>query len=293
MLDSFARKLIIPLLQSARSQQWLEKLHSFVLLGMNYGRGDWPRTGGEQAFIQSIVAPMFRTNSSMIAWDVGAGCGEYTELLAKYLPNESRILSFEPQVSAYQHLARRVEAEGFSNVTAFNLGFSDGLGAGTLYKSRDNRLLASLHLRKLDHLGICFDTTEQVVLSTIDKFCDEHGISRIDFLKLDVEGHEMAVLKGASNMLSRRRIGMIQWEFGGCNIDSRVFFRDFYYMLRDGYLLFRMLARGLHPVPSYHEKYEVFLTSNWCGISKELLESQIFRNELLKFAPILRTSATT
>lgn len=290
MLDSFARKLIIPLLQSARSQKWLEKCHTLVLLGMNYGCGDWPSSGGERAFIRSIVAPMFRDSSPMIACDVGAGCGEYTELLATYLPNESRILSFEPQVSAYQQLAGRIESKGFSNVTAFNLGFSDRSGTGTLHKSGDYRLLASLHSRKLDHLGIQFDGTEQVALSTIDEFCERHGIPRIDFLKLDVEGHEMAVLKGASDMLSRGRIGMIQWEFGGCNIDSRVFFRDFYYMLRDGYLLFRVLAHGLHPVPTYHEKYEVFLTTNWCAISKELLESEIFRHTLLRFAPMLKTN---
>ena len=49
----------------------------------------------------------------------------------------------------------------------------------------------------------------------------------IDFFKIDVEGHEMDVLKGIGDKISN--IKLIQFEFGGCNIDTRCFFQDFWY----------------------------------------------------------------
>ena len=65
-------------------------------------------------------------------------------------------------------------------------------------------------------------------MTTVDRYCAEHEIARIDPLKLDVEGHELDVFDGAARMLSQRRIGLVAVEFGGTNIDSRVFFREIY-----------------------------------------------------------------
>ena len=66
-------------------------------------------------------------------------------------------------------------------------------------------------------------------------FCATEGIEHIHFLKLDVEGHEVAVLRGAQGMLNRGAISMIQFEFGPANIYSRSYFYDFWSLLSDSY----------------------------------------------------------
>jgi hypothetical protein len=64
-------------------------------------------------------------------------------------------------------------------------------------------------------------------------------------------------------MLLEGRISAIQWEFGGCNIDSRTFFRDFFYLLDDQYRIYRVVKDGIYPVARYWENLEIFDTVNY------------------------------
>jgi len=80
---------------------------------------------------------------------------------------------------------------------------------------------------------------------------------------MDVEGNELKVLDGALNMLASKRIRFIQFEFGGCNIDSRTFFQDFYYLLNKDFQLYRIVQDGLFPINHYKECYELFMTTNF------------------------------
>ena len=133
----------------------------------------------------------------------------------------------------------------------------------TLHLDAPGSGLGSVYPRKLDHRGMSLGCTETVRLRRLDDVCREQGIQRIDFLKLDVEGHELAVLHGAGALLSDGRIDRIQFEFGGCHLDARVFLRDFWEMLSPRYALFRVLKNGLRAVTRYRERLEVFVTTNY------------------------------
>src|SRR5205823_468681 len=89
-----------------------------------------------------------------------------------------------------------------------------------------------------------------------------------DFLKLDTEGHELSVLRGAEEMIGAGAIGSLQFEFGGCNIDSRTYFQDFFYLLDGRYFVYRILSRGLARVRRYTEMDEVFTTTNYVALSR-------------------------
>lgn len=71
-------------------------------------------------------------------------------------------------------------------------------------------------------------------------------------------------------MLAANRIDHIQFEFSGCNIDSRTYFRDFYYLLKDKYTIYRILRNGIHELWRYMDYYEVYITANYLAVSKEL-----------------------
>lgn len=64
-------------------------------------------------------------------------------------------------------------------------------------------------------------------------------------------------------MIDSGNIDFIQFEFGGCNIDSRTYFQDFYYFLKDNYDIYRIVKNGLRKIDRYSETCEVFLNSNY------------------------------
>lgn len=107
------------------------------------------------------------------------------------------------------------------------------------------------------------DIGEEIEIKTIDEFCSENEIRHIHFLKLDIEGHEKSALNGASKILSSGCVNFIQFEFGGCNIDSRTYFQDFYYQLKEDYKIFRIVKDGLFEIKHYKEIYEIFITTNF------------------------------
>ena len=79
-----------------------------------------------------------------------------------------------------------------------------------------------------------------------DDYAQAHGISRIDLLKIDTEGHEMFVLKGFENLLDAGGIDVIQFEHGYTAIPSRTLLGDFYqYLTPRGYLIGRLYPRGV------------------------------------------------
>ena len=102
-----------------------------------------------------------------------------------------------------------------------------------------------------------------VTIKKIDDYLAENQISYIDLLKLDIEGNELQALKGAEDSLKNGKIKAIQFEFGTCNIDSRTYFRDFWYLLSDRYNIYRLLKDSLYPVTYYSEYDEVFATINY------------------------------
>ena len=231
---------------------------------MNYKSYDLT-TNGELNLLYQIKK-RYSSGEPLTIFDVGANIGNYSKILHEIFGERATIHSFEPSKKTFEHLKNNIS--GINNIIPNNFGLSDDSGCLTLYTDDDASGLASLYQRNLDHYNMVVSQSEKVTLSTIDKYCADNQISRIHFMKLDVEGHEFKVLEGACRMLQDKMIDCVQFEFGGCNIDSRVFFRDLYLYLKDNYRIYRILKDGLTEISNYNERYEIFLYANYFAEKK-------------------------
>jgi FkbM family methyltransferase len=237
-------------------QKPFELLYRISLKGMNFGSSEVEDSG--EAYVLEQTKKM---SGSPIIFDVGANKGQYANLINKVFDGSAKIYSFEPGKFTYSELLKNIK--NIKNVKTYNFGL--GSEERDMYLNYDDQGsgLASVYERKLEHANIDFKKKEKIDIRTLDGFCKANKIERIDLLKIDVEGHEMEVLKGAKTILDGRKISAIQFEFGGCNIDSRTYFQDFFYLLKKDYAIYRILQDGLREIRRYSELQEIFTTVNY------------------------------
>jgi FkbM family methyltransferase len=238
----------------AWTQPAFRGLHRAALFGRNFGEGDF-RWSGELAAMRRVHR---HQPDARVLFDVGANFGGWALEAAAVWP-QATIHCFEPAASVYERL--QAATRGLS-VVCVPSGLSDTSGGSTLYAAPGHPGLSSVHDRDLSFHGLTMTDRENITLTTLDEYCHASSIDRIDLLKIDVEGHDLAVLQGGRKMLEARKVGAIQFEFGGANIDSRTYLRDFVTLLAPNYRLHRIVAGGIEPL-RYSEKEEVFVTTNF------------------------------
>ncbi len=275
LVSGFLKKVLFrSAIKHPRLQRIWGRLHTLSVYAMNYGGGGLIESSGEVWVLSEIVRPACAGITNPVVFDVGANVGDYSELVHSIIPS-ARIYAFEPAAPVYQQLAKKLSAIGNgANLEAFNLGLSDEENTVDLHsytvEGQAVSLISSIDRRlPTQVVQVEVSDTERIEVRTLDSFCVAHGVERIDFLKLDVEGHEVAVLRGAQAMLGRGAISMIQFEFGPANIYSRTYFYNFWSMLSDKYDLFRIIPGGIVPITYYGEHLEVFLTTNYLAVRKQ------------------------
>jgi FkbM family methyltransferase len=185
-----------------------------------------------------------------VIFDVGANDGRTVEKLQKRFPLP-RIFTFEPVAATFQQLSYRTA--GMKNVWPFQMALGAESGERTIYTGR------SSVLNSFSSAGWEPSGRETVQVSTVDRMAAELGIDYLHFLKLDTEGHDLEVLRGAEESLSRHRIGIVQVEVGfnqhsrpvaGLDEVSR-------YLAARDYSLFGVFNQCRNPVrPSAHRGVE-------------------------------------
>jgi FkbM family methyltransferase len=226
---------------------------------MTIGGGSYPETSGE-AEVLRYIQKKIPFNSTPLLMDVGANKGDYSVLILNIFGEKCKLMAFEPAKDMYEALSKRLLG---TQALSFPFGLGSSSGTFQLYRHPDKPGLSSVYNRNLTHLNMNLSQTESITLDTLEAFCNARNITFIDFLKIDVEGHELEVLKGAGKLLSNCQIRFIQFEFGGCNLDSRTYLRDFFMLLNESYRIYRIVTDGLHPLANYYEILECFTTTNF------------------------------
>lgn len=185
------------------------------------------QNNGERFALEQLAA----VKAAPVIFDVGAHYGEWAGMAAQAAPRAT-VHSFEVIPATFAKLAQQISP--LSTVTPHHLGLSDIDGTLEFSVARDNDALSSAQpgvhgeFHKFDFYKVSCPVMRG------DRFCSDHGIGFIDFLKLDVEALEPKVLAGFSRMLAENRIGAVQFEYGQINLKARFFLED-YYRLLEGY----------------------------------------------------------
>jgi FkbM family methyltransferase len=130
---------------------------------------------------------------AMTVFDVGANVGQSAKTYRRLYP-QAEIWSFEPFPATYKTLRGSLSDERFHPMA---LALSDQISKAELNVGAVS--ITNSLLRRESDTGKTID----IQTDTVDHFCSEHGISNIDILKVDVEGAEDRVFKGAKEMFSR------------------------------------------------------------------------------------------
>ncbi|CAN5388797.1 FkbM family methyltransferase [soil metagenome] len=249
---SYARAFEIDLLTVAYNSIGVLKYHDF-------------RSSGETYLIERYLTNKIRSPKPVMI-DVGANKGDYSLALSAEFPT-GKIIAFEPNPNAFKSLLAKLDGK---NIECVPCGLSSKNGTQLLWVYPDD--LGTEHASQSEEIFTSFfncpePSNVEIELTTLDYYCESNDISVIDFLKIDTEGHEFDVLIGATSMLEKNAIDVIQFEFGECDVYSRVFMKDFYKLLGN-YDFFRLNTNEMVPLNEYTPAHEIFRFQNIIAVSR-------------------------
>ena len=181
----------------------LRPLLGYEITKVEFGRELWPD-------VKTILA----AGEIKTVFDVGANEGQSAREFLRHFP-QARIFSFEPTPGTFQQLARFASEQPRLTPVNKALGEAPGRVAFNENAFHQTNSILPANPRSKEYLGpavIDCQRKIEVEMTTLDAFCRQESVAEIDLLKMDVQGFELFVLKGAREFLSARKIGCIVLE---------------------------------------------------------------------------------
>lgn len=223
-----------------------------------------PAVSGEERFLRRYLE---RWPTALIV-DVGANTGQFAAV-ARAEAVGAVIHCVEPHPAAFAQLAAGADA---LDITVQHCALSDQDGEVEIFDYADETgsQHASLYREVIEGVHRRAAAGVRVRCARLDTLAQQCGMARIGLLKIDTEGHELAVLRGASGLIAAGAIDVIQFEFNEMNVVSRVFMKDFFDLLPD-YRIFRLTQDGAIHFEVYDARFmEIFAFQNIACIRRDL-----------------------
>ncbi len=235
---------------------WAERVLEFVLEQIPY-------LEKEMLALADVVQP------GDVCFDVGAAGGTYAWLLARRVGPGGRVYAFEPRPRSHRAVAMAQRVLRQSTVSVHQVGLSDSqelktilvpLWRGVPFTTR--AFLASGSDREADAVPAGFTSLRPmtVPMTTMDRFVAEHSIDRVDFIKADVEGAELAMLEGARGSIERWHPSvLLEIEDRHLGRYGRTSSEVVEFMTERGYRMFAFADGALSPLDQVTERENNYL----------------------------------
>jgi FkbM family methyltransferase len=151
------------------------------------------RDGWDIEYAKRLVRP------GDVIFDVGANFGHYAVTLADAVGRDCIVHAFEPFPANAARLRTNIRLNGMESIIhVHQIGLSDTAGVGSMMTRADNSGAATLAVTEGSVVA-----AQGISLTTMDAFCEQKGIAKVDFIKADVEGFEERLMTGAAGTLRR------------------------------------------------------------------------------------------
>lgn len=217
-----------------------------------------------------------RAEPRFVAFDVGANQGDWTlQLVNLFEADEGRpdrldAHVFEPVPETRDRLFARLNANHRTNIRINPTAASDKTGTFDMIVMSESGGTNSLVYDKATAKKA--KGFVSVPLTTLDLYCASVGIDRINIVKSDTEGHDLSVMRGATELLSAGRIDVFQFEYNHRWIGARAFLKDVFELV-DGlpYHLGRVMPSSVELFDAWHPELERYYQSNYVLVRDEVL----------------------
>lgn len=193
--------------------------------------------------------------------DVGANVGRWSRSLLAAASGAGRAVdvrlhAFEPDAHAYARLERSLDA---ARASLSQVAVSDREGTSAFHVVAAGAGTNSLHPSPA-----ATATAEMVPTITLDSYAAGSGVPGFAIVKIDTEGHDLAVLRGARGLLAERRISVVQFEYNHRWVFARAFLRDAFDLLTGlGYGVGKLTPKGIEFYPGWEPDLETFVEGNY------------------------------
>jgi len=238
---------------------------------LSRARLDYPNglsTNGESA-LQRWILRSSQAGDPIHVADVGANVGRWSESMLAAASEVGRetdlwLHAFEPDSRAFARLAETLDGRPAS---LSKTALSDRQGTSLFYVVAPGAGTNSMYLiPKTNPVA-----QENVVTSTLDSYAEQSDVARFTLVKIDAEGHDLAVLRGARTLLSEHRIAVVQFEYNHRWIFGRFYLRDaFEFLLPLGYRVGKVTPRGVEFYPGWDADLETFVEGNYLACDPEV-----------------------
>ena len=218
----------------------------------------------ETAFVHRLL------KQGMTVLDIGANRGYYSLLASKLVGPRGHVFAFEPSPRERRFLRANLALNRCSNVTVEPIALGSQHKEAELFIAKGFETGCNSLLSRASELT---GHTVPVPERTLDEYCEAHSLHSADLLKIDIEGGELAVFKGANNFLKRRPrptilceiIDQLTHQWGDEPSEVIQYLRD------HSFYWFEIAATGnLHPMPSDRTSFN----GDYVAIPEERLPSE-------------------